>query len=110
MATILEALKGVNAYPVPFRTLVEFAELRGLSLNDEATNDVLKSKGYNLAVADLLLWLVFAPNVSQGGQNYSFTDEQRKMLRQRADALYDEFGDETINEPKTIFGYKGSRL
>lgn len=115
METILESLKSVNAYPVPLRTLVEIAERRGLSLTAEATKEVLCGKDYSLATADLLLWLSLAPNItqggqsSQGGQSYSFTDEQRQQFRNRANALFNEFGEETSSVQPT-FGYKGSRL
>lgn len=108
MATILEALKGINAYPIPFRTLVETAEGRGLSLADEATAAVLAGKAFRLATADLLLWLSLAPNVSQGGQSFSFTDEQRVRLRQRAQSIYDEYDDTGGTGVK--YGYKGSSL
>ena len=84
MATILESLKGVNAYPIPLRTLTGFAEVRGLTLTAEATQEVLRGAAYNLSLADLLLWLSLAPNISQGGQSYSFSDEQRADLRRRA--------------------------
>lgn len=109
--TILEALKGVNAYPVPVRAIDEVALNRGLTLTDTATQEVLRSAGYNLALADLYLWLSVSPDISQGGQSYSFTDEQRASLRRRAYALYREWGDEGGGDtPKTAFGYKGSRL
>lgn len=109
MATILESLKSVSAYPVPLRTLVETGERRGLSLNAEATQEELRGKAYRLAVADLLLWLSLAPNVSQGGQSYSFSEEQRKALRNQANGIYDELGEETSSAQPT-YGYKGSRL
>ena len=109
METILESLKSVNAYPVPLRTLVEIAERRGLSLTSEATQADLRGKDYKLATADLLLWLSRAPNISQGGQSYSFTDEERQQFRNRANALFDEFGEETSSVQPT-YGYKGSRL
>lgn len=110
MATILEALKGVNAYPVPLRTLVENAERRGLDLSAEATKELLNGANYNLVVADLLLWLSFAPDISQGGQSFSFSDEQRVQLRNRANALYKEFDATEAGTPKPIYGYKGNRL
>lgn len=69
-ATVLEALKSITAYPVPLRTLVETAERRGLSLSDEATQETLKGKAFNLSKADTLLWLSLAPNVTQGGQKW----------------------------------------
>lgn len=109
MAKILEALKGINAYPVPLRTLVEVTEGRGLNLQDEATIAVLRGKAYKLATADLLLWLSLAPNISQGGQSYSFSEEQRTQLRKRADTLYGDCEDEAnLSKPK--FGYQGTKL
>lgn len=109
MATILETLKGVSAYPIPLRTLVETAEKRGVALTDAATQEALVSKAYKLAKADLLLWLSLAPNIGQGGQSFSFTDEQRQQFRNQAKALYDECG-EVSAVSKPIYGYKGSRL
>ena len=108
MATILEALKGVNSYPVPLRTLTEIAERRGVTLEGSTTMEILKGKAFNLCRADILLWLSYAPDITQGGQSYSFTDEQRTDLRNLAQQLYEEFEEE--NAPKTIYGYKGKRL
>ena len=110
MAKVIDTLKGINAYPVPLRTLVETAEKRGLDLDGEATAEVLKGKAYNLARADLFLWLSFAPDISQGGQSFSFTDEQRTRLRNQAKALYAEFEPDRSASQKPIYGYKGSRL
>lgn len=104
--TILEALRGINAYPVPARALEEITTRRELSANTEATVEVLRGAAFNLAKADVLIWLSYAPDVSQGGQSYSFTDEQRERFRQEAAALLEEFG-EALH---TRYGYKGSRL
>lgn len=109
MTTVLETLKGINAYPVPFRTFVEIAEVRGLPLVETAKPDILISKAYKLAKADLYLWLSVAPNITQGGQSYSFTDEQRQWFANKAKALYKDCGEE-VTEVKAVFGYKGSRL
>ncbi len=109
MATVLESLKGINAYPIPQRTIVNTAEYRGLNLDDDATQEVMRAGNYNLAQADLLMWLSQAPDVSQGGQDYSFTDEQRVQFRNRANALYDQYEEETVKH-KPTYGYKGSRL
>lgn len=110
MATILEALKGVTAYPVPLRTLTGIAQRRGLSLEAEATQAVTTGAAYNLSVADALIWLSYAPDVSQGGQSYSFSEDQRVRLRNRANTLYKEFGADGAGTQKPIYGYKGSRL
>lgn len=109
MATVLESLKGINAYPIPLRTIVDVARYRGLDVTAEASQEIMQTVEYKLAQADLLLWLSLAPDVSQGGQSYGFTDEQRIQLRNRADMLYGEWQDEN-NKPKSVYGYKGSRL
>ena len=109
MATVLEALKSVSAYPIPLRTLVETAERRGVQLSDEATQEVLTGKDYRLALADLLLWLSLAPDITQGGQSYSFTDDQRRQLRSQANVLFDELGEKSASAAP-VYGYKGSRL
>lgn len=109
MATVLEALKGINSYPIPLRTINETAERRGIALDGETTAEVLKGRAFNLCRADLLLWLSYAPNITQGGQSYSFTDEQRTDMRNLAQQLYDEFEEEE-NVPKSVYGYKGKRL
>ena len=109
MAAVLDSLKSINAYPIPLRTISDTAVCRGLDLTAEATQELMQSAGYNLAKADLLLWLSLAPDISQGGQDYSFTDGQRVQLRNQANALYKEFEGEN-GKKKTIYGYKGSRL
>lgn len=109
--TVLDAIRGISAYPVPQRTIEKIAGKRGLELETVTNGDVFASKAYNLATADILMWLSAAPDVSQGGQSYSFTDEQRKQFRLRANGLYDKYdptGD--ASERKTIYGYKGDRL
>lgn len=108
--TTLEALKGINAYPIPLRTIAETAERRGVDLANDATAQ-MSDKAYRLAKADLLLWLAFAPNISQGGQSYSFDAAQRLEFRRRANAIYKEL--EPDKEDAIVcatFGYKGDRL
>lgn len=109
MATVLDSLLTVSAYPIPLRTVVGAAESRGLDPTAEATQEVMLSEGYKLAKADILMWLSLAPDVAQGGQSYSFSVDQRVQLRNRANALYGECADET-DKPKPTYGYKGNRL
>jgi hypothetical protein len=109
MATIQNSLIGITLFPLPSRTIEEIAARRGLCLSDEATQETLTSKTYCLAKADLLMWLSYAPTVTQGGQSYSFSDEQRLQFRNQANSLYKEYASED-NVTKPIYGYKGSRL
>lgn len=110
MATIEDALKGINAYPIPQRTIIEIALRRGCGLSDEMTRENLTARPFNLAKADVLIWLSLAPNITQGGISYSFTDEQRTKFRNQANDLYSVFDDDEQGAPKPIYGYKGSKL
>lgn len=110
MATILESLRSVSGYPIPQRTIEEKAQRRGLFISEEASPDVLEDSAYRLAVADLMVWLSYAPNVSQGGQSYSFSEDQRIQLRSEAYAVYRMYGDPGDTTQKPRFGYMGSRL
>ena len=105
-----EALLGVTGYPVPQRTVEAVALRRGLDLCDGATTESMKSRSFRLCEADMLMWLFRAPNVSQGGQSYNFTDEQRKDFRRRAGVIYDELGEDDGGASGIKYGYRGTRL
>jgi hypothetical protein len=109
MATILDALRSVNAYPIPMHTLVETAERYKLSISADATQACLHGRDYLLAKADLLRWLSFAPNITQNGISFSFTDEQRHDFRKEADRVAEECGGDETRITAT-YGYKGSKL
>jgi hypothetical protein len=104
--TVVEALKSINAYPIPMQTLACIIELRGLNPDDVCDKTLT---AYKLTEADVYMWLSFAPDVSQGGQSYSFTTEQRIQFRQMASLIMGEVG-EAPKRKATIYGYKGSRL
>lgn len=109
--TILNALRRINAYPIPLGELDTIALSRGLDTDGEADRETLHSTGYRLATADVLIWLSEAPNVSQDGISYSFTDEQRKRFKARALAIMEACGE--ADEAKlggVNFGYKGELL
>jgi hypothetical protein len=105
---VVESLQGINAYPVPGQALLTITAKRGLDPQAEATQAVLTGSAFNLARADVLWWLSMAPNVSQGGQSYSFTEEDRRRMRREAEALWDELGDD--GGMKAQYGYKGDTL
>lgn len=107
MTTVHDMLKAVNAYPVPQSTITMLCVGRGLDPNTEATTEALNGRVYRLVRADLLIWLSAAPNISQGGQNYSFSEDQRTKFRAEAQAEIEELDKDGA---KTTFGYKGSRL
>lgn len=125
--TIKESLLSLTSYPIPDEALDLIMLERGLS--DTATNsteddstsepqgesaagsslaDIVKTKAYKLAKADVYTWLSAAPNVSQGGQSYGFNADEKKRFLRWASNLYAENGESDAS--RTIYGYKGSRL
>ena len=85
--------------------------MRNLDLNTEVDASLQVSDAFNLSLADLLVWLSGAPNISQGGQSYAFSDNQREDFKKRASKIYRAFGE----EEKAIalegyYGYLGDRL
>lgn len=102
----LEALKSVSNYPVPQRTLDRVAAGRGIILEDETTASLLASDPYRYAEADVMMWLAAAPNISEGGISFSFSQSERDQFVKEASGIYAELG-----TPKgTIYGYKGENL
>ena len=105
MATIIEELKALSAYPIPTQTLVSIAEGRGLLPHDVLTEDVRTA--FRKATADVYIWLSNAPYIAQGGQMYNFTDGQRTAFRVRAQAILADVGEPA---QKSTYGFKGTRL
>lgn len=105
--TILEELRGINAYPIPDDVILASCLKRNVDPTQTATVGT-HNDAYRLVEADLLLWLSRAPDVTQGGQRYSFNESQRKEFRNAAAAVYDEL--DGGDGAKPIYGYKGSRM
>lgn len=104
--TTLEALKSISNYPTPQRTYDRIAVARGISLMQEATTDILHSRDYQMAKADLFNWLATAPNVSEGGISFSFSATEKEQFERAAAFILSELG--TLKQSR--YGYKGENL
>ena len=88
--TILEAIKESVGYPIsPNRANMTLIK-RGLTGTDEATQDVLNSKEFELATADLMFWLITTANVSEGGYSVSLTE--KASIKEIASGIYQKWG------------------
>lgn len=108
--TVEDILKTISPYPIPRRAVIGFALKRGLNIETEVSAEVLRGAPYLLVSADIYKWLSVAPNVSQGGQSYSFTTEQKKEFAKKANDLYKACGDSENYVPVVEYGYKGNKL
>ena len=106
---VLKSLKSLSSYPIPTATIENVAGEVGLTLDDELTQELREDKRYKRAKANVYAFLSEAPNVSQGGISYSFSEEERKRFRLRAENLFEEIGD--ANSGTGVeYGYKGEDL
>jgi len=103
--TILEALKSITNYPVSQRTITRIAARQGLSLTTEADAAVLNSRAYRMAEADVMAWLVVAPNISEGGVSFSLSQFERDQFKNEAAQIYIE-----LDNTESTYGYKGEFL
>ena len=105
--TLSEFLRGLTNYPVSEEALQSILSRRGLDGKSTTTDDKLLC----LVTADVYRWLSTAPDISQGGQSYSLSDNIRESYRRRANGLYRAGGEpESVLEEHPRYGYKGERL
>lgn len=125
--TIQESLMAITPYPITAEAIAVIMAKRGLidtkenSTEDGNTSEpqggafsnslasAIGSREYELATADVYMWLSVAPNISQGGQSYGFNAEEKKRFIAMANSIYNKYG-EVESVKGTIYGYKGSRL
>lgn len=103
--TIQEALRSITNYPIPQRTLQRVAAGAGYLLDDVITAEEISSPPFKIAEARLKLWLASAPNISEGGVSFSFSESERRQLRSEAESILSEEG---LQGPR--HGYKGEYL
>lgn len=112
MRTVCELLRSVTNFPIPSNTIEALALKRGLDISATADMGMVTSRAYLLTEADIYRWLYLVANMSQGGQSYNFTSEDKERFKSEANKAYKLFGedDKVLKETTTIYGYKGSRL
>jgi hypothetical protein len=105
--TVIQALTSKVHWPLPYAFVETTCIERGVNGEDEFTLEVSRSKEYKGALADCLYSLVQAINFSEAGKSVgNLTDEQRRLILKRANAIYGEIGEEFKDdmEPVVYFG------
>ena len=105
---VINSLSSISGYPIQASTLDRICGECGLDANVEATTEVFTSKPYVKAKAHVLLYLVDAPNVSQGGISFSFTATEKSQMRKKAIALLNSIGENDPEAGTGSYGYVGS--
>lgn len=107
MKTVIQALISEVHWPIPEEFVDTVCIKRQLNGDAEFTYEVSQGNAYNGALADCLYSLCQAINFSEAGKSVgNLTDEQRRIMMRRANALYEEIGEEEkyLEEPTVYFG------
>lgn len=104
---VLHSLKSLSGYPIPLATIHDIADEVGISVDAESTRELRGSKAFKRAKALVFLYMSKAPNVSQGGISYNFSEEERRRFRNEAESILDEIGNTADG---VSYGYKGEDL
>lgn len=111
--TLLESLLALNPYPLDPEAIRPKVWGRGLHPEDNFCHRLSTDPAYQLARADVLMLLSLAPNVTQEGISYSFSDAQRADLAAQARQIYRRYlptDDPLYPKGKPRYGYAGSLL
>lgn len=109
MSTVFQSLKCLSSYPIPSATIENVAEESGLNASDNVTVEVRKSKSFMLTKAGIYDFLSEAPNISQSGISFSFSEDERKRFKTKADSLRRVAGYEDAAN-QAVYGYQGEDL
>lgn len=102
LVKVKDLLQSINPYPIPANVITEAGIKYGLDLESEVTPDLIAGKEYNLAKADIYTYLAGAPDVTQNGVSFSFTEDQRAYFLNVATSIRGEQG---VQDPTTGQGY-----
>lgn len=90
--TIAESLATLSAYPILSSFIESTCLKRGLTSTETMVQGTFALQSYNLAIADILVWLHDAPNL--GEQQISISLQERANFLNRANWLYVLHGEE----------------
>lgn len=90
--TVSESLRSINNYPIPNYVLTKSAIKNGMSLEDEITIESVISKEYRLMEADVYAFLAGAPDITQNGVAFSFSEDQRDWFLSMSNSIKADLG------------------
>lgn len=104
--TILESLIQLNSFPIPSSFIEKIGIERGLTVSSDYTISVSQSDSYELATADVYLWLYGQPVLKEQEVSISQGDAIKKGFLDIANRIYKKYGDSKYSG-KGYYGYIG---
>lgn len=91
---VIDSLRAISLYPINPATAELIATECGLDVTEEVNATTMTTKEYLKAKAKVYQYLAEAPTVTEAGATYSFSDEERKAFRDKADAILASIGED----------------
>lgn len=106
--TIEQALTSLSQYPIPSAFVDTMLMRIGLSGQETFTQEVANSREFKAAKAEVYLYLMTAPSVSENGFTISLDSTAKTTYRELYEQLQSELGASSALE--VDYGYKGEDL
>jgi len=98
MKTIKQALTDEIGYPLGEGAIENKIIARGLTGEEEFSQEVANSQSYKGALADCLYSLIDAPNVTEAGLSISLGD--KALILNKVNSLRKEIGEASVGAPQ----------
>lgn len=91
---ISNAIKAMSSYPIPAATIENIIDEAGLDAEADITKEIRVSNGFKKAKALTYAFLAEAPNITQGGISYTFSEDERSRFAKKSNTLLIELEEE----------------
>ena len=88
------AIKAMSSYPIPAATIENIIEEAGLDAEADITKEMRASDQFKKAKALTYAFLSEAPNITQGGISYTFSEVERSRFQKKSSNLLAELGED----------------
>lgn len=93
--TILQALQSFNVYPIPVDAVERICIERGLTSSDDYTIDISTSQAFELAGADVYMYLYGSFDLRE--QSVSLSKSDKDVFLNLANSVYAKYDDPKFN-------------
>jgi hypothetical protein len=87
-------IKAMSSYPIPAATIDNIIDEAGLDADAEITKETRASNEFKKAKALTYAFLAEAPNITQGGISYTFSEDERSRFAKKSNSLLAELGED----------------
>ena len=91
--TISEALISLNSFPIPALQIEKVGIDRGLTVTEDYNQTISTSQSYELATADIYMWLYGQPVLKEQEISISQAESIKKGFLDFANGIYKKYDD-----------------